>query len=128
MPTLFNPEAVHAPEGAYFHAAEVKSGARLLFLAGQIGRGPDGDIPDDAEGQAEYVYRNILAILADAGMTKDNLVKLTSYVVDPEIMPAVRAAKQRVMGEASPPVTGLVVSRLADPKILIEVEAIAAED
>jgi enamine deaminase RidA (YjgF/YER057c/UK114 family) len=128
MPKIHNPPGVAAPAAAYSHVAEVKAGSRMLFLAGQVGIDPQGKLKQGAGAQAEQVYLNIKTLLEAEGMTLGNIVKVTTYLVDPDDMAAMRAARDKVFGDIKPPSTLVVISRLAAPEFKIEVEAVAAED
>ena len=78
------PHTVAAPFGPYSHAVEVPEGSRLLYISGEVGVLPDGTVPQNIEAQAEACWRNIISILADAGMGIGDLVKITTYLVRPE--------------------------------------------
>ena len=71
---------------------------------------------------------NILAILRGNGMRKGHLVKITVYLTDPRHIEAYRAARKKIIGDATrPPSTLLVIDGLASPDLLIEIEAWAAK-
>jgi enamine deaminase RidA (YjgF/YER057c/UK114 family) len=120
------PDTVAAPFGAYSHAVEVPEGSRLLYISGEVGVLPDGTVPDGIEAQAEACWRNIGAILADAGMAIEDLVKITTYLVRPEDIAAAGAARTKHVGDVRPGSATLIVSRLVRPEWLIEIEAVAA--
>ena len=69
-------------EGAYPQAVEVTGPARWLYLSGQIPVAPDGSLAADFTGQCEQVWDNIETQLTAAGMTLDNLVKVTTFLSD----------------------------------------------
>ena len=121
------PKAVAAPAGPYNHGVEIPPGARVLHLAGQIGLPPDGKLPADFEGQANQCWKNIKAILAEAGMGVEDLVKCTHFLTRAEDVPAYGKIRAQHLGEARPASTLLVISALARPGMLVEVEAIAAK-
>jgi 2-iminobutanoate/2-iminopropanoate deaminase len=121
-----NPTTIAAPVGAYTHGIEVPAGARWLAVSGQIGTAPDGIVPADVGAQAENAFRNIKAILEEAGMGIGDVVKLTTYLTRAESIPAYRAARERVMGDARPASTLVVISALVKPELLVEIEAWAA--
>ena len=76
-----NPTDIVAPYGgAYNQAIEVPAGARMLYLSGQVGMAKDGTIPAGIEAQSEQLWINVTAILRDAGMTVNNIVKLNIYL------------------------------------------------
>jgi enamine deaminase RidA (YjgF/YER057c/UK114 family) len=117
-----------APMNPYSHGAEVQAGSRMIFFAGQVGTDLEGKVPADFESQINNVYRNIGTILNDAGMDFNNLVKLTTFLIDPEHGPRMREIRKSYMGDHKPAHTLLYISRLAYPEFLIEVEGCAAED
>ena len=120
------PNTVAAPFGPYSHAVEVPEGSRLLYISGEVGVLPDGTTPAGIEAQAEACWRNISAILADAGMRIGDLVKITTYLVRPEDIPAAGAARAKHFGDARPGSATIIVKALVKPEWLIEIEAVAA--
>lgn len=125
---IYNPSDVAAPTGPYSHAIETAGSTRWLHISGQVARAPDGSIPTDIAGQSEQVWRNIVAVLAAAGMTTQNLVKVTAYLTRPEHTAPYVAVRSRFLGDARPASTLLVIQALAQPEFLLEVEAIAAAE
>ncbi len=123
-----NPAAIHKPAGNYSHGAEVPAGARMLYIAGQVGARPDGSVPADPAAQAEQVWENVKAILADAGMGPGDLVSLNTYVTSTATIPHYRAARDKVLAGVAPPASALlVVAALANPAWLIEIQGVAAK-
>ncbi|MCC6918205.1 MAG: RidA family protein [Alphaproteobacteria bacterium] len=127
--TRFNPDAVHAPAGAYSHAGKVKAGSEMLYIAGQVGVAKDGTTPPGIEGQTEIVFSNIKAVLEAGGFTVADLVKINLFIVANQIASVgkVREIRARHMGDVKPASTLVYVSALAAPELLLEVEAIAAK-
>jgi 2-iminobutanoate/2-iminopropanoate deaminase len=123
----YAPNTVAAPAGPYSHGVEIPASARILYLAGQIGIAPDGTLPADFEGQADQCWKNIKAVLAAAGMGIEDLVKCTHFLTSREHVAAYGKVRARHLGEARPASTLLVISALAAPGMLVEVEAIAAK-
>ena len=80
---------------------------------------------DDPAAQSEQIYKNIQNALASVGASLQDLVKTTTYVVSTDCIDAVRAARAKYLANDPPTSTLLVVSRLARPEMLVEVEAIA---
>lgn len=116
--------SVH-PATGYSHATRV---GNLLFIAGQIARDTSGNLvgKGDIAAQAEQVFANLKAILADAGCGMEEIVKLTTYTVDATYRPIIADVRARYCKEYLPPNTFLVVSSLADPDFLLEIDAVAA--
>jgi 2-iminobutanoate/2-iminopropanoate deaminase len=119
---IHNSNTVAAPGGPYRHGIETPPNARWLHIAGQI-----GVAPEDFDGQADQCWRNIKAILAAAGMGVENLVKVTHFLTRAEDIAAYGRVRSRHLGEVRPASTLLVISALARPGLLVEVEAIAAK-
>jgi 2-iminobutanoate/2-iminopropanoate deaminase len=87
---------------------------------------PDGTVPNGIEAQAEARWRNIIAVLADAGMEVEDLVKITTYLVRPEDVAAAGTARAKHFGDARPGSATIIVKALVNPVWLIEIEAVAA--
>lgn len=128
MVKRYDVDGVRSPGGRYSHVGEIGPNARLFHFAGQTGTGPDGTIGEGIEHQAALVYRNIATILDQCGMGLENLVKVTVFLTSPDYIDAWRAAQKDAFGDVVPASTLLIVSRLARPELLVEVEAIAAMD
>lgn len=102
-----------------------RAGGDFIFTSGQLARGDDGAIvAGGIEAQAERALANLVAVLADAGCTPADVVKVTAWLTDSAFGAAFNAAYTRVFGEPWP-ARSTVVSALLAPGALIEVEAIA---
>ena len=86
----------------------------------------DGTVPETIEMQAEACWQNIIAILADAGMGVEDLVKITTYLVRSEDVVAAGSARAKHFGDARPGSATIIVKALVNPAWLIEIEAVAA--
>ena len=123
-----NPGDIAPPiRNGYSHGIEVPPGARMLYSSGQIAIRPDGTVPADFAEQAEVVMTNIVSILASAGMTMADVVRLTTYLTKPEQVPVFGPIRAKYLDGAKPALTSMVVSALAVPEWLIEVEVVAAK-
>jgi 2-iminobutanoate/2-iminopropanoate deaminase len=122
---VHNPvDGIYAATPDYVHALEVRRPERWLYIAGTMGLSADGSAPETLEEQLERIWANIRAILAQANMTTDNIVRLTSYLRDPSYAEANGAARELALGSRRVPTTAIVVQTL-DPRWLVEIEAIA---
>lgn len=119
-----NAQLAPPPASAYSQAVEVSGATRTLFISGQLGMEIDGSTPPGIEEQARLAWRNLGLQLDVAGMTFDNLVKVTMYFRDADDIPASRAARADALGNRRPASTVLIAS-LANPAWKIEIEAIA---
>jgi 2-iminobutanoate/2-iminopropanoate deaminase len=124
-PEFNNPATVMKPVGAYSHAGLVKTGSDLLYVAGQVGIRADGTMLEGLAAQADEAFANVVRVLEGSGMTAANLVKLNIYVVAGQDAAVTRDARKKHLGNARPASTFLFISQLVDPRLLIEVEAVA---
>jgi len=118
-------EGIYSTGGDWVHALEVRGAERMLFVSGTMGLRPDFTAPPTLEEQLEYVWNNLRTILASAGMTVDNIVRLTSYLRDPDYAEANAQARIRAIGDRRIPTTAIVVQTL-QTDWLIELEIVAA--
>ena len=120
---IISPPTVHKTTG-YSHA--IRSG-NTLYISGQIANDVNGKLvgPGDIKAQGEQVYANLKAILESCGGTMDNIVKITTYATSLAFRPALAEVRTKYLTKEPPASTFVVISSLADPSFLVEVEAIA---
>ena len=100
----------------------------MVFVRGQVGQDLDTSESvaiGDAAGQAETAMANIDMLLREAGSRLDHVCKITIYIVDPRYREAVYRVVGRWLKGVFPVSTGIIVSALARPEWLVEVDAIA---
>jgi enamine deaminase RidA (YjgF/YER057c/UK114 family) len=112
------------PVAAYTQAIQVSDATRTLYISGQVGQRQDGAIPDDIAEQSQIAWQNLEAQLRAAGMTLDNLVKITTIIPNHGDIVAAREGRARVLGDRKPAST-MIVAGLANPAWKIEVEGVA---
>src|ERR1700759_1322094 len=99
----------------------------LLFVSGIPGFDDDGGLPDGFEAQFGFVVKNITRILDEAGATFRDLVKVNVLLTRASDVAAMNALYAGAFGPAPYPArTTCVVVALPDPKMLIEIEAVAS--
>ena len=118
---------VAAKIGSYSDAMLTQPNLRWLMTAGTPGMAPDGTTPEGITAQAEQAWKNIVAMLEQAGMTVHDLVKVTHYLLRAEDIPAYVEVRSRFLGDVRPASMLLVIPQLVKPEYLIEVEACAAK-
>jgi 2-iminobutanoate/2-iminopropanoate deaminase len=99
----------------------------LLFLSGQVPIDPQTNqmISGDIEAQTERVLANLMAVLKEAKMTADNVVKTTVYLTDLNDFPKMNEVYARYFGKEPPARSTVQVAGL--PKSAkIEIDVIAA--
>jgi reactive intermediate/imine deaminase len=124
-----NPASISAPKG-YTHVVEAR-GSHMIFISGQIALDVQGNVVgvDDMGAQAEQVFRNLQAALAEVNASFDDVVKFTYFLTDITQMQAVRDVRDRyVSADHLPASSAVEVRRLVRPELLLEVEAIAVRD
>ena len=123
-----NPDSLPAPfKNRFSHGKLVPADAHWLYTAGQTGRDVDGRIGDGIEEQADFSMRNLYNIVVEAGMSSDDVIKMTIYYLDPAHLPTIVAARNRYFGDDFRPAsTAVGIAALANPAYLVEVELVAA--
>jgi enamine deaminase RidA (YjgF/YER057c/UK114 family) len=99
-----------------------------VYLRGQIGEDIDTNESvgiGDVEAQAERAMANIDMLLREAGSELSHIVKVVVYIVDPRYRETVYRVMGRWLKGVHPVSTGLVVSALARPEWLVEIDATA---
>ncbi|MDQ6438321.1 RidA family protein [Mesorhizobium sp. LHD-90] len=120
------PKSIRPPFARYSHGIEVPPGKRLVLCSGQLGIGPDESIPEDAGAQTELCFANVAAILAEAGMGLQNIVRINAFVTDRTWLRTYMDVRDRLFSDPAPASTLMIVSGFARPEFKVEVEVIAA--
>lgn len=110
--------------GPYSQAVEING---IIFISGQLPVDPaTGEFPaGDIKEQTEQSFKNIKAILAEAGLTTDNIVKTTVLLANISDFAAMNEVYASQFGETFPARSAFAVKDL--PKgALVEIEVIAA--
>lgn len=125
-PQFLNPPGLSKPTG-YTHVVVAPDG-RTVYIAGQVALDSMGQLvgAGDFRSQAEQVYRNLGKALSSVGGSLDDVVKTSTFITDLKNLPALRGVREKHLDRTHPPAnTLLVVSSLARPDLLIEIEAVA---
>jgi len=100
----------------------------MVFVRGQIGQDLDTSESvaiGSAEGQAEQAMANIKMLLEEAGSELSHITKITIYIIDPRYREEVYRVVGKWLKGVFPVSTGIVISALARPEWLVEIDAIA---
>jgi len=116
------------PLGMYTQATTARGGT-MVFISGQVAVDDIGRTvgAGDIKAQAVQVFENLKAILASAGMSFTDTVKVTTYLIHEDLIEGFRKVRAEQMGDHRPAATLVIARRLAQPGWLVEVEAIAAK-
>lgn len=126
--TAVNPWAWSTAFG-FSQAIVVEGHQRLLVASGQTSIDGEGAVQHDGDmaGQVAAATANLTTVLAEAGMTMADVVKLTVYTTDvDEYLGRGHALTEALQSVGNvPAMTLLGVARLAYPNLLVEIEAVA---
>jgi 2-iminobutanoate/2-iminopropanoate deaminase len=121
-------ESAPKPLGDYSQAWTV-TGAKLIFLAGQVSVDTDGNPvgSGDIALQTRTVIENLKKVLEGAGASLRDVVKLNTYVTNmAEYRQRTRDIRREYFSQNFPASTLVEVKSLAHPEFMVEIEAIAA--
>ena len=127
--TILNPSSLARPSG-YAHGI-LTEGGRVLFLAGQTGTGPEGNVasPGDLVAQFAQALFNLKAVVEAAGGAMTDIVKLTIFVTDKAAYKAnlkpLGEVYRSFFGRYYPAMTLVEVKSLFDDEALVEIEGVA---
>jgi enamine deaminase RidA (YjgF/YER057c/UK114 family) len=118
--TLTSPADINRVAG-YEHVALAGG---FAFVAGQVARDADGNwvCGEDAGAQAAQIYRNIDRILAHIGARRQQVVRISTLLVNREDAQAVERERLAFFGDHRPPHTGMIVAGLGSAHVKVEVE------
>jgi enamine deaminase RidA (YjgF/YER057c/UK114 family) len=123
---VFNPDVVHATGGNYSHAVRM---GNLLFVAGQVAQNKAGEIvgKGDALAQTHQIFQNLKDVLEACGSSLELVGKITVFTTSLDYRPAIAEARNKAYEGIphKPASTFLVISSLATPDYLVEIEAVA---
>ena len=122
MKKVISTKAAPGAIGPYSQAIDTGS---FVYASGQIPLNPEtGEIPEGITAQTEQSLANVKAILAEAGLSVDNVVKTTVFLADMNDFAAMNEVYGKVFTEPYPPRSAVAVKTL--PKnVLVEIEVIA---
>jgi 2-iminobutanoate/2-iminopropanoate deaminase len=116
---------LRAPDGSAMPVSSGRIVGDLLYLSGQLAFA-DGKIQGETIAeQTNFIFDNIEKLLAEAGLTLRDVVKNTVWITRQEDFPAYNRAYGARLA-APYPARSTVISQLAVPGALIEIEAIAS--
>jgi enamine deaminase RidA (YjgF/YER057c/UK114 family) len=123
-----NPEGL--PQNpAFSNVVAVTGPAKTVYVGGQNAVTASGEIvgKGDIGAQTEQIFRNLETALESAGAKLEHIIKWNIYVVDGQPLQPGFEVFQREWGRRpNPPlITGVMVSALAHPDFLVEIEAVA---
>lgn len=124
---LESPELPAPMRGGAFSAGVEAPAGRTVYVSGQVAMDAGGNVigEGDAGVQTEKVLENVATVLGAAGGSLDDVVKVTVFITDMGHYDKVHAVRRRHFKEPYPASSMVEVSALIDPRLLVEVEAVA---
>ena len=128
---ILNPDALGKPLGQYSHLTRVKA-SEFVFIAGQVGVAKDGTVvSDDFDAQCVQTFANSETALQSVGAGWGNIVQFTTYLVHSQDIAKfmkyrLREFPKMFSNGAYPPNTLLMIDRLVQEALLVEVQTVAA--
>ncbi|MDB2407828.1 RidA family protein [Jannaschia sp.] len=126
MAEAYDPDGVWQPFGAFSQAVAIGNG-RLVFLKGQVALDASGGIVGDGDmaRQVQQSLENVRDILAALGGRMSDIVSLTQHTTDILAFMQCGSIRQRYFAAPYPVTTTVEVASLYDPRLTIEITAIA---
>ncbi len=124
---VIQPDSVH--DTKKFSYSQAVTLGNLVFVAGQVPLDAEGELVgrDDVQTQTEQVFKNLEAVLNAAGSGLDLVGKVTVFTTNIEYRPIIHEIRSRIFRDIGhyPASTLAVITSLAQPGWLVEIEAIA---
>ena len=113
--------------GIYAHGVETVNSSRVLYISGQYGESPEGELSTDFRAQCRQALLNVKAVLEDANMDYSHIVKMCFFLTRRKDMSALLEVRKEMLDGVRPAITTLFVAGLVSPDWLVEVDVVAAD-
>jgi enamine deaminase RidA (YjgF/YER057c/UK114 family) len=127
---VINSQQYHVPVAGFSQAVRAPAAGTFIFVSGLTARRADGSIDGvgDVALQTRIILANLRTILAEAGATLDDVVRVVTYLRDMGAHEVMHTVRREFFGDTPPASTTIEVSRLFDESQLLEIEATAIVD
>ena len=124
LSTIATPDA--KPVANYKMGSRMEGG-RLLYVSGQVAFDAEGNVvgEGDIKLQTETVLEHVKTVVEEAGGSMGDIVKVTVFITDMGLYDDIHEVRRRYFEEPFPASSMVEVSALIDPRLLIEIEAVA---
>lgn len=112
----------------YSHYCHVVRADRHVWVSGAVGVAADGAIPEGTVAQFRLALAGVDACLRHAGAGPQHVVKVTIFMTDIAERGAINPLRVEYFGTHRPASTLVEVSALVDPRLTVEIEAVAYVD
>jgi 2-iminobutanoate/2-iminopropanoate deaminase len=112
--------------GAYSSGVEAPAG-RTIYVSGQVSLDAEGNVvgEGDVKLQTETVLEHVKTVVEEAGGGMEDVVKVTVFITDMGLYDEIHEVRRRYFEEPFPASSMVEVSALIDPRLIIEIEAVA---
>lgn len=110
------------------HYCHVVRADRHVWVSGAVGLKADGTVPESTVEQFRVAMDVVDASLKKVGAKPAHVVKVTIFMTDIDERPLINPLRIEYFGDARPASTLVEVSKLVDPRLKVEIEAIAYVD
>lgn len=118
--------AIIPVEATYAMGHEAIVPMRTLYVSGQVPENADGKVPADFKDQCRLAWQNVIKVLDAAGMTVDNLAKVTVYLADRKYRDENRDVRHEILKDVRvQPALTVIIAGIYEAEWLLEIEAIA---
>jgi enamine deaminase RidA (YjgF/YER057c/UK114 family) len=115
----------HPPVSHYCHVVRAE---RHVWVSGAVGIRADGSVPESTVDQFRLAMQTVDASLKQVGAKAAHVVKVTIFMTDISERPLINPQRIEYFGEHRPASTLVEVSKLVDPRLKVEIEAVAYVD
>jgi enamine deaminase RidA (YjgF/YER057c/UK114 family) len=112
----------------FSHYCHVVRADRHVYVSGAVGIQADGSVPAGTVEQFRVALASVDQCLRHAGANASQVVKVTIFMTDISERPLINPLRIEYFGEHRPASTLVEVSRLVDPRLRVEIEAVAYID
>jgi 2-iminobutanoate/2-iminopropanoate deaminase len=122
------PDLKNVRKAVYHHYIRIDNPSTLIYLSGQLSRDAEGNLvgKGDMLEQTRQCIRNMRTVLAAAGGTLEDIVSTTVFTTDMRCFKEIVQARTEFFITKLPTSTIVEVNHLADPGLMIEIQAVAA--
>lgn len=123
---LLDPHAPRAKKAPFSMGVQVGD---TIYVSGHVSQDADGNVvgEGDMAAQTRQVFASIEAVLAEAGATMEDVVKITTYITDMTRYAEFSAVRAEVFPNAGMASATVAGAELVRPEFLVEVETIAVK-
>lgn len=120
---IINPDTITSPASNYSQGVAVDATSRRVLVSGQCGVTADGEILSGTSAQLRQAFKNVIAVVEEAGLSRKHIVKVSVFLVSKDDIGLYREIRDEMLEGHTCASTLLIVSALAHPDWTCEIEA-----